>query len=120
MSPSYQRHLFVCVNRREGGGHGGHHHHHDDPSCSERGSLDLYGRLVEEVLARQLNDRVKVNRTADCLGSCETGPNIVVYPEGIWYARVRLEDIGEIVEKHLVGGEPVERLILKRPVTESR
>lgn len=111
MAPPYHRHVFVCVNRREAGGH--HGHHHDDPSCSERGSMELYNKLVEEIQARQLNDRIKINRTSDCLGSCATGINIVVYPEGVWYGFVRLKDIGEIVERHLSGGVPVERLLLK-------
>jgi (2Fe-2S) ferredoxin len=42
------------------------------------------------------------------------GPSIVVYPEGIWYGHVSVADVPEIVERHLVGGEPVERLRMRR------
>ncbi len=47
-----------------------------------------------------------------CLDQCEHGPTIVVYPEAIWYGFVKMEDIEEIVRTHLIGGAPVERLVL--------
>lgn len=46
----------------------------------------------------------------ECLGPCFDGPNMVVYPEGIWYAGVAVEDVPEIVD-HLAGGPVVERLV---------
>ena len=62
-----------------------------------------------EVARRGLRGQVRVN-AAGCLDACADGPTIVVYPEGVWYARVRLEDVPELVESHLVNGVPVERL----------
>ena len=53
---------------------------------------------------------------AGCLDLCELGPTVVVYPEQVWYAGVTVEDVPEIIERHLIGGEPVERL----QVPESR
>ena len=50
-----------------------------------------------------------------CLGPCFDGPSIVVYPENFWYAGVKAEDIPEIVERHVIGGTPVERLRHKQP-----
>jgi (2Fe-2S) ferredoxin len=47
---------------------------------------------------------------AGCLGPCFEGPTIVVYPEGVWYVGVTLADVPEIIEQHMVGGHPVERL----------
>jgi (2Fe-2S) ferredoxin len=47
---------------------------------------------------------------AGCLDRCEEGPVAVVYPEGIWYRYVDTSDIDEIIDSHLVGGTPVERL----------
>lgn len=45
-----------------------------------------------------------------CLDACARGVSVVVYPEGVWYQRVAVADVEEIVDRHLVGGSPVERL----------
>ena len=60
------------------------------------------------VLARGLAGDVAVT-TSGCLGPCFEGPNVVVYPEGVWYAGVAVEDVDDIVE-HLAGGPAVDRL----------
>ncbi len=52
--------------------------------------------------------------SVDCLGLCKHGPNAVVYPSGTWYLGLEGDDLPEIVEKHLGGGEPVERLAAER------
>lgn len=62
-------------------------------------------------------DGVRVN-SAGCLDRCELGPTMVIYPENIWYTYRSREDIDEIIDRHLVGGEPVERLILTSDQTE--
>ena len=49
---------------------------------------------------------------AGCIDQCEHGPNVVVYPEAVWYGGVKPEDVAEIVESHIVGGVPVRRLRL--------
>jgi len=51
----------------------------------------------------------------DCLGPCFDGPNLVIYPEGVWYAGVAAEDAAEIVEEHLTCGRVVERLRYEWP-----
>jgi (2Fe-2S) ferredoxin len=53
--------------------------------------------------------KVRVNQ-AGCLDRCEQGPVCVVYPEGTWYTYVDESDVDEIIESHLVKGNPVERL----------
>lgn len=68
--------------------------------------------LKRELAARGLNHRIRAN-AAGCLDACEHGPTVVVYPEGVWYGGVTLEDVPELVEEHLVGGRPIERLRLK-------
>jgi len=62
-------------------------------------------------LAREagLGAKVRINKSG-CLDQCEHGPNVVVYPDAIWYGNVRPEDAEAIVTEHLVGGRPVERL----------
>jgi len=59
---------------------------------------------------RGLFGRIAVTSTG-CLGPCDLGPNLLVYPEGVMYSRVTKEDVNEIIEKHLLGNEPVERLL---------
>jgi (2Fe-2S) ferredoxin len=49
---------------------------------------------------------------AGCLDACAHGPTVVVYPEGVWYGGVTPADVREIVERHLLGGERVERLLI--------
>lgn len=99
----FQRHLFVCTNERAP----------DDPrgSCTARGSAAVAAALKEKVHACGLKRVVRVNK-AGCLDQCAQGVTIVVYPEGVWYGGVQLADVDEIVQRHLVGGEPVQRLVI--------
>jgi (2Fe-2S) ferredoxin len=99
--PPYERHVFVCENRRPD----------DDPRgcCSQKGSATIRDRL--KILAKNagLKGRVRING-AGCLDQCAHGPTIVVYPEGIWYGAVTLSDVDEIFRSHVLEGKPVERL----------
>jgi (2Fe-2S) ferredoxin len=65
------------------------------------------GRLMEE---RQAFGRVAITRTS-CLGPCELGPSVLVYPDGVMYVGVQASDIEEIFDQHLLGDQPVERLL---------
>ncbi len=58
-----------------------------------------------------LKGRVRINESG-CLDQCEHGVTVVVYPDAVWYGFVRLEDVEEIVQSHLLEGRPVERLRL--------
>lgn len=104
MPPPYERHLFICTNRRPDGA--------PRPSCAARGSEAIRDAFKKELAARGLNHRIRANASG-CLDGCECGPSVVVYPEGFWYGELKLEDVPEIVEEHLVGGRPVERLRMK-------
>ena len=107
----FERHIFVCVNERPP----------DSPKgcCSAKGSVAIRERFKTELKRRGLDRRVRVNQ-AGCLDLCELGPTVVVYPEQVWYARVRLEDVEEIIERHIVGGEPVERLRVPESYFEAK
>ncbi len=63
-----------------------------------------------------LTDRVRVNH-AGCFSQCGHGPMVVVYPEGTWYAAVTPDDAEEIIQRHVIGGRPVERLLYDPPET---
>ena len=65
--------------------------------------------LRREINARGLEDDVQVT-TCGSLGICEWGPNMIVYPEGVWYAGVTPADVQEIVRSHFEENTPVERL----------
>jgi (2Fe-2S) ferredoxin len=97
----FRHHVFVCENRRDP----------DDPRgcCAAKGSEAIRAALKDEIARRGLKKEVRAN-AAGCLDACAFGPSIVVYPEGVWYGGVTVEDVPEIVENHLVKGIPVERL----------
>lgn len=75
----------------------------------EKGSEELRARFKEALKERRLHGRMRANASG-CLDSCEHGASIVVYPDAVWYGGVTVDDVEEIIESHLVGGVPVERL----------
>lgn len=96
------RHVFVCRYSRPDGSR---------PCCSGRGSGEVYAALLAGVCRRgDLGARVQVTESG-CLGPCFDGPNVVIYPDGVWYAGVTASDVDEIVAEHLVGNRPVTRLL---------
>jgi (2Fe-2S) ferredoxin len=104
--PRFERHIFVCENLRP----------EDDPRgcCQAKGSPAIRQALKSEIKKRGLKSIARANQSG-CLDACEFGPSMVVYPEGIWYGGVTLEDVPEIIESHIVNGVPVEWLRIKDP-----
>jgi (2Fe-2S) ferredoxin len=100
----FRHHVFVCENVRPDG----------DPRgcCSAKGSPAVRQALKAELHRRGLKSVIRAN-AAGCLDACADGPSVVVYPDGIWYARVKVEDVPEIVDG-LEAGRPVERLLNRR------
>ncbi|MGE5187327.1 MAG: (2Fe-2S) ferredoxin domain-containing protein [Acidobacteriota bacterium] len=101
--PSFQRHVFVCINERPA----------DDPRgcCKAKGGVEVRDRLKKELKARGISKIVRANN-AGCLDQCARGVSVVVYPEQVWYGGVTVDDVAEIVESHLVNGKIVERLLM--------
>ena len=99
----FKRHVFVCTNERAAG--------HPRGCCSAKGSASIREALKARCRLEGLGASVRINKSG-CLDQCEHGPTVVVYPEAVWYGFVQSEDIEEIVQSHLVGGVPVERLVL--------
>ncbi len=95
----FRFHVFVCDQQKPEG----------VPGCCARGSSQLIETLRREINARGLEDDVQVT-TCGSLGLCEWGPNMIVYPEGVWYAGVTPADVPEIVRSHFEESTPVERL----------
>ena len=89
-------------------------------SCTANGSeavLEAFkAQLIEENLLFYKGNRTGEVQCSHCgsVGFCAIGPAVLVYPDGIWYAHVTPADVPEIIESHLKGGVPVERLVRKR------
>ncbi len=73
--------------------------------------MEVRDALKAELTRRGLSKQIRANNSG-CLDQCEHGVAVVVYPEQVWYGGVTVADVPEIVEKHLVGGEPVTRLLM--------
>ena len=78
--------------------------------CTSSGSVKIKDAMEAEILAKGLEEEVKVVLTG-CFGLCALGPIMIVYPEGTFYSNVKVEDVPEIVGEHLLKGRPVERLV---------
>lgn len=91
----YEQHVFVCTSGE---------------TCPEQGDTEKFVKILRE-RARQVGrpSDVRINK-AGCFSQCGHGPMIVVYPENVWYGGVQQSDLEEIVQSHILGGTPVERL----------
>ena len=111
----FRYHVYACQQEKPG----------NAPCCAARGSAAVLDALRKEIAARGLLDTVQVT-TCGSLGMCERGPNLVVYPEGVWYAGVQVTDVPELVREHFQHGRPLGRLAqrdaiaLKKEITENR
>ena len=97
----FQKHVFICTNQKDA----------PKKSCGTEHGKALVEAFKQELTARGLQKNIRTQGTG-CLDACGLGPTMVVYPEGTYYGNVQLTDVAEIVEKHLVGDEVVERLKL--------
>jgi len=98
----YAHHFLVCLTNRPPFG---------QPSCGARGSTDLLARLQRGLDRKRLTEQgLSMATGTTCLGLCEDGPNVVVYPEGTWYRGVSPDDVPELIESHAVDGNIVDRL----------
>ena len=99
--PKPKKHVLVCVQGRPPG--------HPRGSCVQKGCNAVYQGFLEAFQARNLWAEHALTNTG-CLGPCASGPSVLVYPEGVMYVGVAPEDIGAIIDEHLIGDKPVERL----------
>ena len=99
--PYYQHHVFFCQNQRDDG----------RACCAGLGAQEAQAHAKKRIAELRLagEGKIRVNK-AGCLDRCADGPVLVVYPEGTWYTYVDAEDIDDIIDGHLIGGQPVARL----------
>jgi len=99
----YRSHVLVC------GGTG----------CTSSGSRNIMDEFNSELEKHNMQNEVKVVGTG-CFGLCEVGPIVIVYPEGAFYSHVKVEDVPEIVEEHLLKGRIVTRLLYHDSIAEDQ
>jgi (2Fe-2S) ferredoxin len=112
MVKPYKYHVLVCTASGAGEESGTPGDPCRNRFCSDKGGDDVRARFWTELEAAGL-DNVKVTRLG-CMVQHKNGPIVIVYPDGIWYANVAVQDVGDIVQNHLVCGQPLERLIYHR------
>ncbi len=83
----YKCHIFVCVKSRDDG----------RKSCKNNASSELRSTLKSEIKTRGWKKVARVCESS-CLGVCEAGPNVMIYPQRIWFSEVTLEDVPDILQ----------------------
>jgi (2Fe-2S) ferredoxin len=100
----FEKHIFICTNQRPDGNPRG--------CCNPSGEAELHRVFKKKLRERGIpGDKVRANK-AGCMEQCEVGPTVVVYPDAVWYGGVTPADVDEIIDSHIIGGKPVERLII--------
>lgn len=87
--------------------------------CHSSNGDEIKALLEEKVKENGLEDDVKVIFTG-CFGLCESGPNVVVYPEGVFYSHVELGDVDEIIKEHIIKGNIVKRRLFKESLVDGK
>lgn len=100
--PPFKKHIFICTNFRD-----------KDPasSCRPKGGLAVQERFKARLKEMGLAHEVRANQSG-CLDMCKHGVSLVIYPQGLWYGHVTIDDIDEIIEKSIQGDTVIERLKL--------
>ena len=96
----FRYHIVVCTQQKA----------ENVTCCAASGSARVVDALYSEIGAAGLSDQVIVS-SCGCLGLCDSGPVLIVYPEGTWYVKLTADDVREIVSSHIAKGQPVARLL---------
>jgi (2Fe-2S) ferredoxin len=105
--PRPEKHVFVCTQNRPQG--------HPRGSCASSGCAEVMNEFMAEIQNRNLFEKIGLTNTG-CMGPCNLGPSVLVYPEGVMYGNVKKDDVKAIIEQHLITGEPVASLVVPSEV----
>lgn len=100
----YDKHIFICVNQRAAGA--------ARKSCGEAHGMEIVDAFKKKLKERELSIKLRAQK-AGCLDICDYGQTLVVYPEGVFYVSVTLNDVDEIIDEHIINNRVVERLRLE-------
>ena len=98
----YTKHVFVCCNQKANG----------KACCGEERGMAILEEMRKLAAEKGLGKDFRIQKSG-CLDACGKGPTMVVYPEGTYYGNLKLEDLSEIIESHLINGKEVGRLTLE-------
>jgi len=98
----YDKHIFVCANQKAEG----------KKCCGESFGLEAVQHLRAKIKEANLSVNIRAQK-AGCLDYCQQGPALVIYPEGVFYGNLKIEDLDKIVEIHLGQGKIVEELLIE-------
>jgi (2Fe-2S) ferredoxin len=92
----YVQHILICTDSKS-------------KQCKKGGPevLKAFQKVIKE---RKLGKQIIVSELGH-IGGCSLGPNVIVYPEGVWYGQVTPDDVAEIIEEHVLQGRVVQRLL---------
>ncbi|MHB9014452.1 MAG: (2Fe-2S) ferredoxin domain-containing protein [Ignavibacteriaceae bacterium] len=100
----FEKHIFVCENKRHDG--------HPLGCCFDKGSPEVREKFKTRLKELGLNSDIRAN-VSGCLDACKFGITVVVYPEQTWYGGVTINDVEEIIQSHIINNIPVDRLLIK-------
>jgi len=104
-----KKHIFICENMRDP----------DSPKgcCGRKGGSELKVSFKKKLALKLLNKIYRAN-TAGCMDACEHGAVVVIYPQGIWYGGVTMNDVDEIIEETVLNDKVISRLVIKEKMDE--
>ncbi len=95
----YSKHVFICSNEKDA----------PKKCCGSGHGAELVDAFRADWAKQGGTEKIRIQKSG-CLDFCGKGPAMVVYPEGVFYGNVQLEDVSEITETHLIGNDIVSRL----------
>ncbi len=97
----FHKHILICTHERAEGNSRG--------CCKHSNSQEVLMEFKKQIAELGLKRKVRANQSG-CLDQCSRGPVVVVYPDAIWYGGVQAGNVAEILQQHVLGGDPVEYL----------